>query len=143
LARKVLAQPTRDFINANGGLRSFWDAEVKVLTDDAARVRTAMRDADPVTRRDLDRQQAAIQKKLAGLNDWANAPVQSKRPDLVEVWAAERRVVITDITQRPFDPAHNFKMSFYIEAIKALTGWTDVSGVEYKSPTVQKTVGSP
>jgi hypothetical protein len=40
--------------------------------------------------------------------------------------------VVTDVTEVPGDPLHNFKTRFYIEVLKALTGWGDVEGIDFK-----------
>lgn len=64
--------------------------------------------------------------------------MSGKRPDLLELFFRNRRAVVTDITQRLEDPFHNFKTLFYVEVVKELTGWSDVAGLEYSSPTEQK-----
>jgi hypothetical protein len=142
LNRRVLKQSTREFIASNDELQKLWDAEEKGLTDQIERVRSAKAEAagDKVTVKNLQNQEAQLQDQLAKLNDWANAPVQSKRPDLIEVFPTEPRSEVTDITQRPFDPSHNFKTKFYVEVVKALTGWSDVVGLEFRSVQSQQPV---
>ena len=57
-------------------------------------------------------------------------------PDLVEVHLDKNgisSVDVTDITQIPFDPSHNFKTRFYVEVMKRVTGTTNVHGLEWKS----------
>jgi len=142
LRRRVLRQPTRDFIAERPDLQQHWDAELAQLTDEIGRLRDAMRQArgDKVTLADLRRREAALQNRLTKLNDWGNQPVQKKRPDLIEVFPAESRIDVTDITQRPFDPSHNFKMRFYIEVLRELTGWQNVTGVEFHGPFRQNPI---
>ena len=140
LNRSVLRQSTRAFIASRPELQELWGADVRNLTDQIERVRAAKNQAtgDKATVKDLQNQEIQLQDQLAKLNDWANAPVQSKPPDLIEVFPTESRSEVTDITQRPFDPSHNFKTRFYVEVVRALIGWTDVVGLEFRSVQSQQ-----
>jgi hypothetical protein len=133
LNRSILRQAKRHFFARYPGLQQRWDAEISDLTNSIKRLEHAMREAagDRVTLEDLREQWAQLQKELAGRNDWANAAVQKLRPDEIEVYAAENRAVVTDITQRPFEPSHNFKIDLYVEVTKKLLGWSNVEGNEF------------
>jgi hypothetical protein len=80
----------------------------------------------------LESEQAAIDKRIQKLLDFGKGKVGDKRPDLVELFFPRRRGVVTDVTEVPGDPLHNFKTRFYIEVLKALTGWGDVEGIDFK-----------
>ena len=47
---------------------------------------------------------------------------------------------MTDITEKVGDPMHGFKSEFYVEVIKALTGYSDVGGLDYDEPSKQKLI---
>jgi hypothetical protein len=78
--------------------------------------------------------------QLGELSKFEVGTVGSKKPDLVEAFPQEGRAVVTDITQDPTNPVHNFKTRFYMEVIKAMTGWSDVGGLEFKSFEDQKII---
>ncbi|HYE13811.1 MAG TPA: hypothetical protein VD968_05145, partial [Pyrinomonadaceae bacterium] len=134
----VLDEATLKFIQRKPGLKKWWDAELKGITDRMTVLRAEIRKAkgDHATLRKLRAEEQQLDEKLGGLLDWAKKPVGNKKPDLVEVFPNKKVIEVTDITQRPFDPAHNFKTEFYVEVLKELTGWTDVRGLEFARPTV-------
>ena len=134
-----LKQSARKFIEKNENLRPLWEAEAQALIDGIENTLMAMRQAagDNVALGKLQNRIDRLQTRLAKLNDWGNKPLGTKRPDLIEAFFVEARGAVTDITQRPFDPSHNFKTAFYVEVVKVLTDWSDVSGNEYHKPLRQ------
>ena len=65
--------------------------------------------------------------------------VGDKMPDIVEVFLDRRLAIVTDVTQRPGSPIHNFKTLFYALVIERMTGF-DVGSVDYRSLLRQQVV---
>lgn len=129
----VLKQTRRQFMESRPQLRKAWQAEVDALVgelDDINRLeRAAAGDARRL--RQLARRKRAVEARYESRMKWADGSVGKLKPDLVEVHPELRRIEVTDITQRPFDPAHNLKTRLYVEVLKDLFGWDDVVGLDY------------
>jgi hypothetical protein len=139
-ADAVLNQDAEGFIRSRSDLRRIWDGWGQRLARQLLRLSAEIRAArgDQTLIRDLTDRYRAVEKAKAELDKFGQGKVGDKRPDLVELFFRDQRAEVTDITQRPGDPVHNFKTLFYVEVIKALTGWTNVTGNEYNSPTNQR-----
>ncbi|HZY84011.1 MAG TPA: hypothetical protein VFE78_04225 [Gemmataceae bacterium] len=127
-------QDAETFIRNNPALNrtwSAWRANIETRLRAFERQRVAAR-GDSVRLGQLESEQAAIDKRIQKLLDFGKGKVGDKRPDLVELFFPRRRGVVTDVTEVPGDPLHNFKTRFYIEVLKALTGWGDVEGIDFK-----------
>lgn len=48
--------------------------------------------------------------------------IASRTPDIVEFFLDRGEIVITDITQDPLSPVHQFKTQFYVEVFRAMLG---------------------
>jgi hypothetical protein len=133
----VLGESAREVIDRNRRLKELWAMEEKPYRDELERLTKAMRDVrgDQRTSKVLEHRYDEVQKKLTGLTDWANGVVGKKRPDIVEFLPDERVVAVTDITQRPFDPSHNFKTQFYGVVLNRMTGYS-VRALDWKGPLV-------
>ncbi|HET8645576.1 MAG TPA: hypothetical protein VFO85_08825, partial [Vicinamibacteria bacterium] len=58
--------------------------------------------------------------------------LRSKRPDLVQIFAAERRIEVLDPSFRWHEAWHNFKTQFYCAVLRlAFPGW-QVAGLDYR-----------
>jgi hypothetical protein len=58
--------------------------------------------------------------------------------DLAEIFLQRKRAVITDITQRPFDRLHNFKLRLYVAILQDVTDYQDVYGVDFDTLDAQR-----
>ncbi|MBS0559798.1 MAG: DUF4157 domain-containing protein [Proteobacteria bacterium] len=138
--RSILSQTREQFIRDNPALSGPWQQEVGGLHQQLADVfrEYSAAKGDPVLRRQLLNRQRALEKQIEGMDKWAQGQIGSLRPDLVEIHPQASTIDITDITQRPFDPSHNFKTELYQEIFKSLYGWNDVRGLEYGGPMRQR-----
>jgi hypothetical protein len=91
-------------------------------------------------RKPIERQIEETQALIDEMNAFEKGEVGAKEMDLFELWPTERRIVVTDITQKVSDPFHNFKTELYVEVVKALTGWSEVYGLEFKDVRQQKLI---
>jgi hypothetical protein len=139
-ADPVLDQDAEGFIRSRGVLNEIWDGWSQRLARQLlsldAEIRASRGDQARVS--DLRRRYKQVEEAKAELDEFAQGKVGDKRPDLVELFFRNQRGEVTDITQRPGDPVHNFKTLFYAEVVEALLGWTNVTGREYSSPTNQR-----
>ena len=144
-ADAVLDQDAEGFIRSRSVLNRIWDGWsqrlARQLLDLDANIRTSRGDQARIN--DLTRRYRDVENTKAELDDFGRGKVGDKRPDLLELFFRNQRAEVTDITQRLKDPVHNFKTLFYVEVIKALTGWSNVAGREYSSPTAQEVVTPP
>jgi hypothetical protein len=138
----VLDQNTEAFIQSRPGLKRTWDGWTtriaSQLTEIAAQRRAAA--GDWRLRSNLDARAEALEADLKELEAFAKGKVGNKRPDLIELFFSKNRAVMTDITEKVGDPVHSFKSEFYVEVIKALTGYSDVGGLDYDKPSNQKVI---
>jgi hypothetical protein len=129
----VLSQTREQFINSRPQLRQAWQAEINALAselDDIARLeRAAAGDARRL--RELASRKHAVEARYESRMRWAQGRVGRLQPDLIEIHPELRRIEVTDITQKPFDPTHNFKTRVYVDVLKELFGWDDVVGIDY------------
>jgi hypothetical protein len=142
-AARVLDQDTEGFIRSRPILRRIWegwDARLaRQLLDVDAQLRAAGGERGRVD--ELNARRTRLQAQKAELEEFGRGTVGAKRPDLVELFLEALRAEVTDVTQLPLDdPMHNFKTLVYVELIKVLTGWTNVVGREYSSPTNQRMI---
>jgi hypothetical protein len=144
-ADAVLDQDAEGFIRSRSVLNRIWDGWsqrlARQLLDLDANIRASRGDQARIN--DLTRRYKDIERTKAELDEFGRGKVGDKRPDLLELFFRNQRGEVTDITQRPKDPVHNFKTLFYVEVIKTLTGWSNVAGREYSSPTAQEVVTPP
>jgi hypothetical protein len=142
LSESVLDQNTETFIKSRTNLNKTWEGWTERIAKQMIENRQQWRAAqgDRRLQADLDARYKKLGADKIELESFAKGDVGTKRPDLIEVFFKKDRAVVTDITQKVGDPVHNFKTRFYIEVIKALTGWTDVGGLEYNSPGDQKVI---
>jgi hypothetical protein len=137
----VLDQSTEEFIASRPSLKATWDrwttSKAGELNKLAAQRRAAS--GDWRLQSDLDARTDTLEKEYKELADFGKGKVGKKRADLIEIFFAEKRAVMTDITQKVGDPLHGFKSQFYVEVIKALTGYSEVAGQDFDTPMNQKT----
>ena len=141
----VLDQDAEGFIRSRAVLNRTWDGwsqrlARQLLTLDAE-IRASRGDQARIS--DLTRRYREVEKAKAELDDFGRGKAGDKRPDLLELFFRNQRAEVTDITQRLDDPVHAFKTLFYVEVMKALTGWSNITGLEYSSPTAQQVVTPP
>jgi hypothetical protein len=68
--------------------------------------------------------------------------VGNKKPDIVEVFPGQKRIIVTDITHRAGDPIHNFKTLFYATVMERMTGF-ESGALDYRSVFRQTVVELP
>jgi hypothetical protein len=142
---RVLGQTTHEFIVSErrpASMRSFWTGRAETLARESMRVqslKTAAR-GDNVRISELERRHRAIEEQINEMDALERGTVGRKELDNVEFHFNDRRAIVTDTTLRPNHPLHNFKTQLYVEIIKEVTGWTDVTGVEFKSVGSQKII---
>jgi hypothetical protein len=142
LDASVLEQNTQAFIESRPALAGRWRSWSRGLAERRAsldREIDGLRLRDP-RRRELLRQRDAVDRQIEEMNAFERGKVGDKEPDIVELFPQESRIVVTDITQRVHDPFHNFKTRFYVEVLRALTGWTEVHGVEFRDVRTQQVI---
>lgn len=135
LNETLLAENTHQFIDRHPNLRAAWE-KMNLKIDSQLREIQAQRSAaagDKVRLAQLNKLESALQTRRAELTDIETSDIGNKRPDLVEVFIADRHAVVTDITQRTGDALHNFKTELYIAVIKDILGWTDVDGINFNT----------
>ncbi|MFN7960567.1 MAG: hypothetical protein U0002_04785 [Thermoanaerobaculia bacterium] len=142
LNESALKGDTHSFIDGNPRLARFWRARSQAL---AQRLDTVSRELLKLPKKDGGRRRLELEKTeleaaIEEMNAFEKGDIANKELDLIEVFPGEKRVIITDITQKPFDPFHNFKTEFYVEVVKALFGWTEVYGVEFRDVRSQQVV---
>ena len=149
-AERVLDQDAEEFIRSHRGLNRIWDGWgrelVRQLLDLSAQIRATRGDEARIS--ELTKRYEDIAKAKAKLDDFGRGKVGGKRPDLLELFFRNRRAVVTDITQRLRRirfPVTTSRPSSTSGSSRSFTGWSNVAGIEYSSPTEQKlphTVGS-
>jgi hypothetical protein len=133
-ARQELLSMTREeFISRTPALSEIWDHWRSELAGEMERNRRQHAEArDPATREQLDRALEPLEAELAAMDQFGKGEIGSLRPDHVEVNPEARTGTVWDITQRPFDPPHNFKTRLYMEVIRVLTGY-EVTGWDWSN----------
>lgn len=142
LNEAVLSQNTQKFLDSRPNLKTFWDMRSQALARRLVSLnqelsRLSLKDGG---RKPIERQIEETQALIDEMNAFEKGEVGAKEMDLFELWPTERRIVVTDITQKVSDPFHNFKTEFYVEVLKALTGWSEVYGLEFKDVRQQKVI---
>lgn len=140
----VLSQSTRRFIESHPDLLRTWERIggsriAEDMAQELARLRQAQRQlpTGSVEFRSLDRRITLLDDELRRVVDWETGSVGSKRPDLVEVFPERRQIVVTDITQTPFNEWHNFKTRFYAAAISEVFGGWETIAVDASRSVVR------
>jgi hypothetical protein len=133
LSKDAFDQTTHDFIAKNKTLNAVWEAWSKDVATrlQANQRQTTLAQGDATRLAELRREKVRLEARRDELDDLEKGKIGDKRPDLVELFFDKQRAVVTDITQKPKDPIHNFKTRLYIEIVKAMTGWSDVGGVDF------------
>lgn len=142
LNERVLEQNTEAFIKSRPNLNRMWEGWTERIArqmNEIAAQRRAAR-GDRRLLRDLDKRYDKLEGAKSELEKFVKGDVGAKRADLIEVFLKKNRAVVTDITQKVGDPVHEFKTKFYMEVVEALTGWSDVGGLEYDTFGEQKVV---
>jgi hypothetical protein len=131
---------THAFLESRPDLAAEWRAMSERVSARMIEITRQMREAGSDRRRvaELQRQYEAAQELHDELADFERGNVGDKRPDLIEIMFEDRRIVVTDWTQNPRDPLHNLKTRFYVEVVKAITGWTNVVGIDFADVTDQE-----
>jgi hypothetical protein len=130
-----LGENAHGFIDRHPNLKSAWQ-KMNLKLDLQVKETLGKKSAaagDKVNIKRLELIETALERRRAELTDFESGDVGAKRPDLVELFFAERRGVVTDVTQRTGDPLHNFKTEFYIEVVKDVLGWSNVDGVNFNT----------
>ncbi len=132
---KPLGENTYSFIQKYPNLKAAWKKMNLGIDTQLKSIQTQKfaAEGDQVRIRELLNIEKKLEAQRAELAEFEAGNVGNKRPDLVELFFAERRAIVTDITQRTGDPLHNFKTAFYIEVLKAILGWSDVNGVNFNT----------
>lgn len=127
----VLGQNTETFI-AKSSLKAQWDGWGTRIAKQMEKIRQSNPDylKDPRYKELLE-----FSDELA---KFGSGLTGDKRPDLVEVYPAQERIVVTDITQKFGDEFHAFKTRFYRELLQEMFPGFTVVGVEYKNPLAQR-----
>jgi hypothetical protein len=144
---RPLRQNTLRIILENPKLAAEWTANQERLISRQQTLRLAIREAkgDRVTVKNLTDILTDINAELAEMAKLEQGNLGQKEVDLVEFFLrpGRQRAVVTDITQRPSDWFHNFKTSLYVEAIRLLTGLSDVFGVDFDTLQNQRLLPEP
>ncbi len=130
-----LTQGALEFINSRPALKVDWDRWLKDFAEELQKLERQLSKTvgDPTLKSDLERRKAYLQGALEELQKFGDGPVGNKELDIVDVFSKDQRIVVTDITLQPYDEVHNFKTRFYVEVLKEITGWDDVTGIDWKS----------
>ncbi len=131
LNRTVLRDTVWEFMDRHQDLRQVFDADLAAAQRAIEAQRRVIAEGGNTPYNQARMQ--ALEARYESLMDWALRPVGNKRPDLIELWADRESVMVTDITERPYDPSHNFKTRFYIKVLQEVLGWEDVSGHDFRS----------
>ncbi len=131
LNRAVLRETVWQFMERHQDLRQVFDADLAAAQRAVEAQRRVIAEGGNTPYHQARLQ--ALEARYESLMDWALRPVGNKRPDLIELWADREAVMVTDITERPYDPSHNFKTRFYIKVLQEVLGWEDVTGHDFRS----------
>jgi hypothetical protein len=66
--------------------------------------------------------QKEINNFIDGGSGQGGRDIASRTPDIVEFFLGRGEIVVTDITQDPLSPVHQFKTKFYVEVFRAVLG---------------------
>jgi hypothetical protein len=145
LNEKVLTQTTDEFVTSNPQLQRQWQhaKQAKIrYAQEIDNLQKEIRNArgDHKTQNDLINRERDLRETLDEIHSFEQGVIRKRRPDLIEVFVEERKIIITDITMRPGNAWHNFKTQFYVEVMKSITGWDDVFGIEWRTSLEQTIV---
>lgn len=142
LNKGVLTESRLAFIQRTKLRESAWMKRYMRLQDDLEAVNKTLSGirGDKKTAQSLLRRRNAIERQVEERNKWLCGNVGTTKPDIVESLFGRGQYQVADITQRPFDPTHNFKTEFYVEVVKEITGNPNVIGLEFHTARRQKIV---
>lgn len=130
---KYLRWENERFIQLFPKLRArWWELNIELI-EQRRKVDVALKEArgDKAATEDLLRQERELVKQQDELTKLGNGRVGQKQFDLFEAYLDDFIIVLTDITQRPFDPVHNFKLMLDVQISHVTTAFRDVWGIDF------------
>ncbi|WP_329127480.1 hypothetical protein [Streptomyces sp. NBC_01465] len=135
-----LGTETARFIERYPKLRARWLELWRELIEQRRKLGVQLEAAkgdQAATRPLLEREQKLIEQ-MDELTKLEKGTIGDKRLDLFEAFLDDFRIVVTDVTQRPFDPVHNFKTMLYTQIMSWLTGYAEVYGIDIDNLDAQR-----
>ncbi|TKB88289.1 MAG: hypothetical protein E8D43_00050 [Nitrospira sp.] len=141
LNKEVLTESRLAFIQRTKLNDSAWMKKYNQLQKDLQAVNETLSGirGDKKAVEGLWRRKSSIERLVEEWNHWLMGEVGTTKPDMIERFFSDKWPdQVVDITQRPFDPPHNFKTEFYVEVVKELTGKSNVIGRDIDTVVRQK-----